>query len=132
MPRGVYERAVTPLAVRFWRYVDKNGPIVRPELGPCWTWTGAINHGYGAIGRGRRGEPTLIASRVSWELNRGPVPDGVDVCHKCDNPPCTNPLIFFWGRKTTTLMTWSTRGETAKGMCSRGPYRGASTGRVAR
>jgi hypothetical protein len=72
------------LEERFWSFVVK-GP-------GCWQWTGWTNRkGYGEMGRGRASEGHVIASRVSWEIHNGPIPEGMIVRHKCDNPPCTNP-----------------------------------------
>jgi hypothetical protein len=89
------------LAERYWSHVDKNGPIVRPELGACWKWTGAVtDKGYGVTGENRK---NMIASRASWIVNRGPIPDGQFVLHKCDNPPCTNPEHLFLGTKGDNL-----------------------------
>lgn len=90
MPPGVYPRP--PLADRFWTKVDKNGPIPahRPDLGHCWLWTAArMRAGYGrfAISHGE----IRFAHRVSYEMANGPIPDGNNVCHTCDNPPCVNP-----------------------------------------
>lgn len=87
---------------RFWNKVDKNGtfPTHRPELGQCWKWTGmkaGWKRAYGYIGRGKAGSGRETANRASWLLHHGPIPDGLYVLHKCDNPECTNPDHIFLG-----------------------------------
>jgi hypothetical protein len=68
-----------------------------PNTG-CWLWTGATKElGYGVIGRGRRGQGTEKAHRVSWRLHYGDIPDGQCVCHRCDVPSCVNPEHLFLG-----------------------------------
>lgn len=49
------------------------------------------NKGYGMIGRGRATEGKALAHRVSYELHFGPIPEGMEVMHLCDNPGCVRP-----------------------------------------
>lgn len=73
-----------PLAERFWEKVDRSAG---PES--CWLFQGARNaSGYGVL---HRSDGTRLAHRVAYELTNGPIPDGLHLCHSCDNPPCCNP-----------------------------------------
>jgi hypothetical protein len=79
------------LEERFWAKVDKDGPVPehRPELGPCWLWTGARDrYGYGQISVAGK---LKLAHRTSLTLAGLPLRDDQLAMHECDNPPCVNP-----------------------------------------
>lgn len=58
----------------------------------CWLWTGSLRAGYGQIRvRTETGWTVAAAHRVSYELARGPIPDGLDLDHLCRNTVCVNP-----------------------------------------
>lgn len=57
----------------------------------CWPWQGALHtQGYGRCWDGERGK-VAYAHRLVYTLLVGPIPDGLDIMHTCDNPPCVNP-----------------------------------------
>ncbi len=92
---------MTEIAARFESKVE------RVPFMPCWIWTGAANeHGYGVIGRGRRGEGNEKAHRLAYRLYKGEIPDGKIVLHKCGNPFCVNPSHLEAGTYKTSLQLW--------------------------
>lgn len=96
-----------PLEERFWEKVVK--------ADGCWSWTGATAYGYGRIGAGGTYGSALMAHRVSWELHNGPIPEGMNVLHRCDNPPCTNPDHLFLGSHADNVADKVAKGRGAAG-----------------
>lgn len=90
---------------RFLKYTQKTES--------CWLWTAYKDaKGYGHLQVGRKFER---AYRVSWMLYRGAIPDGVCVCHTCDNPACVNPDHLWLGTKSQNALDMHTKGRQYKG-----------------
>lgn len=101
--RGVRPR---PIEERFWAKVLKTSG--------CWQWLGRpTKAGYGQLEirrpDGSRG--VLLAHRLSWEMHFGTVPDGMCICHHCDNPPCTNPDHLFLGTHADNMEDMRAKGR---------------------
>ena len=82
---------------RFWRKVDKAGPD------DCWLWNAYTNGRYGQIRSSKKPFPQLLAHRVSYEMNVGEIPDGMDVMHSCDTPLCVNPKHLSVGTRQDNM-----------------------------
>jgi len=107
---------------RFWAKVHKSD-----APNGCWEWIGCRNHkNYGDI----RALNERYAYRVSWVMAYGPIPSGLSVCHKCDNPPCVRPDHLFIGTTADNQKDSVAKGRhrnANKRFCPRGhPYSGAN------
>ena len=73
--------------IRFLEKLDRSGD--------CWVWKGTVNEqGYGRLNVNYK---MVFTHKIAYELQYGEIPEGLLVCHTCDNPPCCNPDHLFLG-----------------------------------
>jgi len=92
------------LDLLFWSKVQKSDW--------CWEWRGHLNTpGYGYfLCRAQ----VIPAHRFSWELaNQSAIPDGLSVCHKCDNPKCVRPEHLFIGTHKENMLDMCRKGRAS-------------------
>ena len=93
---------------RFWSKANKISP------NDCWEWIGSRTiKGYGLFcieGKNMR------AHRLSWQVANGEIPEGLCVCHHCDNPSCVNPNHLFLGTNQDNTKDRVRKGRSAFGV----------------
>lgn len=100
------ERPRIPASDRFWTKVDKSGN--------CWEWTAYRDGlGYGFF-RMTPAEPMWRAHRAAWTLVNGPIPEGMVVCHRCDNPPCVRIDHLFLGTNQDNVDDRVAKGRSSR------------------
>ena len=99
------------VTARLWSKVDV--PSNKMVHRMCWNWTGSTAKGYGQIWVGNT---NLRSHRLAYEIAHGPIPDGLLVRHKCDNPLCCNPAHLEVGTDADNAMDRVVRGRSRKGL----------------
>ena len=84
--------------------------ISRDETTGCWNWTGALSRGYGLLSS-RFGKSPHKAHRLSYELHKGQIPEGMVVRHTCDNTRCCNPDHLVIGTQRDNANDMASRGR---------------------
>ncbi len=102
-----YRWKTRSLEQHFWDNVGKKTPS------GCVLWIGKPDSkGYARVHVGKK---SYLASRVSYQLMIGPIPDGLCVLHHCDNPMCINPMHFFLGTRADNNSDKLAKGRQSKG-----------------
>jgi hypothetical protein len=87
------------------------------ETQDCHLWTKAVDRkGYGRFGIGQPTR-TFFAHRVAIALAGVVPPDGLMVCHSCDNPPCVRPDHLFVGTHEDNMLDWRKKGYRSGALC---------------
>lgn len=87
-----------------------------PKTG-CRIWLRAVDiDGYGRVGSGYGLARSVLTHRVAYESYVGPIPDGMCVCHHCDNPPCIEPSHLFLGTPKDNTDDMVAKNRQAKGV----------------
>lgn len=84
--------------------------LSRNQSNDCVEWAGARikTNGHGTV---RIASRNLLAHRVAWIIENGQIPDGIEVCHKCDNPPCCNMDHLFLGSHGDNMADCKSKGR---------------------
>lgn len=91
---------------RFW------SRVVKQDGDGCWEWQGSLNiSGYGLISIDGKNE---LTHRFSWELENGPIPDGLYACHHCDSRICVRPSHIFIGTHMDNMQDMIAKGRDHK------------------
>jgi hypothetical protein len=103
----------TEREIIFWQRVNRNGPIVKPELGRCWIYEQDSTYPYGRVGWFGI---WVYAHQLTYTFLRGRVPKPLELDHLCENKICCNP----WHLEAVTHMENMRRFGLRKTHCPHG------------
>lgn len=97
---------------RFEAKVDRSSPD------GCHLWTARTDKdGYGRFRPGGADTHDMGAHRAAWALDHGgEIPDGMDVLHSCDTPPCVRRGHLFLGTNADNMADRDAKGRQARGV----------------
>ena len=89
--------------------------VEKDETTGCWNWTLRKDHGgYGRL-KVQMGARDLFrlegAHRYSYQIFKGNIPSGLEVCHSCDNPSCVNPDHLWLGTHQQNMLDMHAKGR---------------------
>lgn len=89
--------------------------VLNPDTG-CREWVACKNeHGYGLVSIGGK---SRLAHRVAYEQHHGPIPEGMGVLHRCDNPACIEVPHLFLGTQHDNIVDMQNKGRQRYALAS--------------